>query len=204
MHASANADDPRTTVHVVATRPNRDTSRDTRIQRLLEDLRDNRFHGKQAEMARAIGVTPTTVSDMLSGKRGAGIDVLVLLADYLGISLDELVRGVPFRPDLLVVRNDRYPARAKAREQAREIFERADRAIAGHVYARAEDKPVEWWMRRIEEAQIEVRRELEDPEGTAKARDDVRARTAQTAMDDEASLAAAERDDASLSKRPRR
>lgn len=176
-------------------------ARNERLRRKLEQLRDERFGGNLSATARALGITPPTLSDILKQKRGVGLDVLVRLADFFSESLDVLVFGRPHPTVTLLVKDDRYEARAQARARARRIFDRADELIVGDLYARAEDKPVEWWMRRIEEAQLEARRELEDPEGAERARSSARARAAASADEDEAAMEAAAREDAALPRR---
>ena len=169
--------------------------RNERLRALLAKLCAERFEGNQAATARALGITGASLSDILAGKRGVGLGTLLLISDLVNESLDILVRGHPHRPEVRVERDDRYPARSRARARAREIFERADQAVATQAYARAEDKNEEWWMRRIEEAQVEARRELEDPEGFALAQEVGRRRAERTGDQDEAALAKAAADD---------
>lgn len=54
----------------------------------------------QREVAKAIGVSPTTVSDCESGKQAVGEAVLVKLANYLGVTPAYLRYGVSPTPSL--------------------------------------------------------------------------------------------------------
>ena len=43
------------------------------------------------ELADALGVTPQAVSKWKHGKTGPSIDTLIMIADYCGVTLDELI-----------------------------------------------------------------------------------------------------------------
>lgn len=67
--------------------------RNQRLRTTLTRLRDTKFGGNQAATARAIGITAASLSDILAGKRGVGIETLLLISDLVHVSLDVLVRG---------------------------------------------------------------------------------------------------------------
>lgn len=205
MLALANAHDfPSTVGPVGEPADETDVERNERLRAILDRLRIEKYDGNLSATARALGMAPPSLSDILKRKRGVGLDVLVLMAEYFDESLDVLVFGRPRLTGLSIERGDRYPERAEARRRARRIYEQADAQVAGQMYARAEGKPVEWWMRRIEEAQLEARRELEDPEGAEAARAASEAKARATAAADEAAMEAAAREDAALPPRARR
>lgn len=70
-------------------------ARDERLRRALQDLHDTRFKSNAA-LARALGVEGPTITEILNGKRGVGLEVMESLADLTGRSLDELA-GRPVR-----------------------------------------------------------------------------------------------------------
>ena len=49
----------------------------------------------QSQLAKAAGVSPSTIGMYEQGRREPSIDTLVAMADALGVSLDLLVRGKP-------------------------------------------------------------------------------------------------------------
>ena len=64
-------------------------------ERLDEVMFDAHLNGK--ELALAVGVRPTTIYNLLNGKRQPSIEVLVRLADYFKISADYLLGREPER-----------------------------------------------------------------------------------------------------------
>lgn len=96
----------------------------------LRKLRDERFGGVQAELARALDVTPTAVSDVLNRKRGPGLAMIIAIARESALSLDELVgldsrggRATPWR------KTSRWDARS---------------AEARRIYPKVSDSAWEW------------------------------------------------------------
>ncbi len=64
-------------------------------ERLDEVTFDTHLNGK--ELALAVGVRPTTVYNLLNGKRQPSIEVLVRFADYFKVSTDYLLGREPER-----------------------------------------------------------------------------------------------------------
>ena len=86
--------------------------RDDRIRTLLESLKTEQYKSTAA-LARALGVEPPTITEVLNGKRGVGLDLMIAIATLTGRSLDDLA-GVPRRRDKLAD----LPAWTKARAEA--------------------------------------------------------------------------------------
>lgn len=61
-----------------------------RLARGLERLRAER-HLSQSDIARVAQVSPSAISQAEAGRRGLSVDTLVLLAEGLGVSLDDLL-----------------------------------------------------------------------------------------------------------------
>jgi transcriptional regulator with XRE-family HTH domain len=62
--------------------------RDARLRGILRALRDH--HGSNAALARALKVEGPTVTEILNGKRGVGLEMIEAIADLTGRSLDDL------------------------------------------------------------------------------------------------------------------
>lgn len=62
--------------------------RDARLREILRALRDH--HGSNAALARALKVEGPTVTEILNGKRGVGLEMIEAIADLTGRSLDDL------------------------------------------------------------------------------------------------------------------
>lgn len=62
------------------------------IPKNIKHLR-NKFSKKQTEIAIFLGVAPNTYSNYENGNREIGIDDVIKLADYFGVSVESLVRG---------------------------------------------------------------------------------------------------------------
>ena len=56
----------------------------------------NRIGKTKAEIARLVGVKPSTISDWLAGRGFPRLETLNALADVLGVTQSELVEGVNF------------------------------------------------------------------------------------------------------------
>jgi transcriptional regulator with XRE-family HTH domain len=64
----------------------------TRVGAALRNVRAER-NVTQTELARAAGISPSAISQAERGRRGLSVDTLLRLADRLGMTLDELLRG---------------------------------------------------------------------------------------------------------------
>ncbi len=60
-----------------------------------ERIRQLRIQNRytQEAMAKALNIDRSLLSHIESGKRGCSLDILVLLSDFFGVSLDYLVLG---------------------------------------------------------------------------------------------------------------
>jgi transcriptional regulator with XRE-family HTH domain len=64
-------------------------------ERIFDLLKKQRK--KQGDLARALGVRPTTVSEWNTGKREPSGSLYEKIAEYFGVSLDYLITGRPSR-----------------------------------------------------------------------------------------------------------
>lgn len=64
-----------------------------RVRETVRHLVQTRYRGSQTDAARALGVAPTTVSTLLSGRTGPGLQLLEALRGITGRSLDDLLYG---------------------------------------------------------------------------------------------------------------
>lgn len=56
------------------------------------ELRDKKGV-KDADVARATNIFPSTLTDWKQGKSAPKVEKLLKIADFFGVTLDELVRG---------------------------------------------------------------------------------------------------------------
>ncbi len=47
----------------------------------------------QRELAKVCGVSPPLISQFISGKRVPKLETFKIMADYLGVTMDELLKG---------------------------------------------------------------------------------------------------------------
>lgn len=96
---------------------------------------DENFDGNQSKAAKILGVTQSTISGVMTGARGPGLGLLLLLRTKTGKSCDELLGVGPAPPVHLQERLQasldlevaRFRAEAKATlEEARALVARAD------------------------------------------------------------------------------
>lgn len=59
------------------------------------NVRRLRGRDKQATVARACGVSQSTIARIEQGQRLPAVDLLLALADYFGVTMDALVREPP-------------------------------------------------------------------------------------------------------------
>jgi transcriptional regulator with XRE-family HTH domain len=91
-------------------------TRDARLRELLRDLKENHYKSNAA-LARALGVEPPTVTEILNSKRGVGLELLEAIADLTGRSLDDLCGRAPARTGTLAAHGRWTAARADAERQ---------------------------------------------------------------------------------------
>ena len=82
------------------------------IGRLAEGLRRVRAERglSQSNLARLAGVSPSAISQAEGGHRGLGLDTVLVLAEALGIGLDDLLTA-PSAPGYVIARRDRTAPR---------------------------------------------------------------------------------------------
>lgn len=93
----ATATGPRTMFAPMAEKRTRNgkIARDARVRAILEELKATRFKSTAA-LARALHMEGPTITEFLQEKRGAGLDLLIAVADLTGQSVDALI-GRPVR-----------------------------------------------------------------------------------------------------------
>ena len=89
MQLVAKANTRGTTVPLMG-RPTLGSARNEVLRRLVRELLTADFGDTQAPAARAFGVSPATLSDFISGKKGAGNQLQDGLSKYLRRSLDQI------------------------------------------------------------------------------------------------------------------
>lgn len=62
-----------------------------RVKKLLVALIETQFGGKQTTAAKALGVSQSHISGVISGRTGPGMNLLVALRDWTGLSIDALL-----------------------------------------------------------------------------------------------------------------
>ena len=82
------------------------------IGRLAEGLRRLRKERRlsQSDVARVAGVSPSAISQAEAGRRGLGLDTVMVIADGFSIGLDELL-GASDSPGYVIARRDRSGSR---------------------------------------------------------------------------------------------
>lgn len=63
-----------------------------RLRAVARRVMNDHYGGKQVRLAKALGVTPTFVSEFLSGTRGAGLQMLIGLARFAPMETLEILR----------------------------------------------------------------------------------------------------------------
>lgn len=138
-------------------------SQNDAVRAVTRAIMDRDFEGKQLRAAPVFGVSQGYLGEFLSGRRGAGMKLLRGVANYAGVSIDQLMGNTgTVEGTVEVVRafaNERYPARAQAIALLVESGwsqEEADAAadsahLAGH---QAEGEPVLVWVDRLRAARM--------------------------------------------------
>lgn len=144
-----------------------DVDRAAAIRDQLRALREGQFGGNLSAMARAFGVTPAYLSDVLLEKRGVGMKILRALAKHTGQSIAGLIGEID-PADL----DDPYPARAEALS----LVQRALDYVRRHHYPDAGGRSPEWWLLEVREAEARIRRGelLDEPEREPPLRSEIR------------------------------
>lgn len=120
----------------------------------LKRVVDRDFGGNQSGAADKLGVSQGFISEVLSGKRGAGRKLIDSLCSYEGLSYEQAVGRAPVAR--VVELDARYPNRSRGIRAAMELieglaFDRADR-LAPRALQSKEDPSPEWWYQQIKAA----------------------------------------------------
>lgn len=65
------------------------------LRKLARSVLENHYDGNQSSLAGAMGVTPSFISEFLSGKRGAGLDLLRGLGKFRPLELLQIMQVDP-------------------------------------------------------------------------------------------------------------
>lgn len=119
----------------------------------------------QDEVAKAMGVSQATVSDIKNGRRGIGVKSLPALARLLGQTADQLLGGRPAPPPSReFVLDVRYPNRSSAVEAWRLL--RRDERAAERVLSMGMDSDADpepgLWFAHLELAEASIKAEDKD------------------------------------------
>jgi transcriptional regulator with XRE-family HTH domain len=76
-----------------------DEPRNEAVRAVVRDLMRDRYEGNLSATARAIGVSPSLLSELLSGRRGAGMRFVQKLSALTGRGVDGLIGGEPSYSD---------------------------------------------------------------------------------------------------------
>lgn len=125
----------------VGGRPAPDPADTERLKTALRTLRDERFRGSAAELAAALGLSQSGVSQLLSGRTSPSLATVRRLARLSGLTIGALLDGSTFEP---------LPHRALAAQIAADAGLPAAAIQAVLDEEATEDLPVLHWVRRIE------------------------------------------------------
>ena len=127
-----------------------DPEQSAAVRRLLQQLVNDDFKGNESATARALGVSQSLVYEMLSGIRGAGPRLIESIANYRGISFDEVVGRVVGESKDRVV-DALYPNRGQALSLATTLGYSAGAIRAVQSLARQDgcDISVRQWLELV-------------------------------------------------------
>jgi transcriptional regulator with XRE-family HTH domain len=125
----------------VGGRPNSEEDDVKRLQQALRKLRDDRFAGSGVELARALHLSQSGISQLLSGKTTPSLATVRRIARLCGLSIGDLLDGREAEP---------FPNRALAARLAHDagLPEHAIREVLAEAIT--EDLPAFTWLKRIE------------------------------------------------------
>lgn len=141
------------------------------------------------DLAKAVGVAGPSISQLRSGRNGAGLSMIGGFARVLGISMDELVARAaahaqehPLPPvaQTQVVRDDRYPNRAKALQAAELLGYSAEAraVVAGMALRSSVDPSPDEWLDEVRREDRRLRLGIGQPAApTAEEQAEAEART---------------------------
>lgn len=130
------------------------------IQAFVRRIMQTDFEGSISATARALGMAQSQLSDLLNDRRGLGLAGVERVADYAGVTIDEVVgRKPPQARSSSGVRRDL--AAELARDDA--VQEAAIQAVlAEELKPEDAQRSILWWARRMRfrEGEMETGREL--------------------------------------------
>ena len=117
-----------------------------RLQHTLRRLRDERFSGSAQQLARALSLSQSAVSQLISGRTTPSLGTLRRIARLSGLTIGALLDGAGAL--------DAFPHRALAAQIARDggLPEAAIQAVLASPAT--DDLPVLAWLKRIEATSI--------------------------------------------------
>ena len=145
----------------------------------------------KAMLARALDVSAAHVTNLTKNGRGGGASIEAAVAELLGMTVDELRRrakaefGHVGLPEITVVKDDRYPNRARAVEFMRDqVLPETIARILSEAHRSHTDLPAKAWADLIAAEDVRVRWELDHPAELAAAeeRDDEELRAMEERM----------------------
>jgi plasmid maintenance system antidote protein VapI len=127
------------------------------VRRRIEDVIHRDFDGVELQASLGLNIPQQSINHLRRGRGSLGILTIIRLADYLGISVDELIgrqEPMPRHQETIHPRYeaDQYPERARAATIATELGysdEAIKRACADHM-SRGEQVPAAAWLERIQ------------------------------------------------------
>lgn len=99
-------------------RPSLSESEADAVRSVLRSLRDERYQGNATALARALVVTQSAVSQILSRSNKPSYMIATVVAELLGVDTRDVLRGEVKAPP----RSDAYPARATALARLRGLL----------------------------------------------------------------------------------
>lgn len=138
-----------------------------RLREAMKRARDELFGGSVTALATALERKQPSISDFINNRGGASFETARRFAVLVHQNVTELIGpadddpDVPPPPVLEIVRDDRYPSRAKAAQAARllGLDERAIADVLGVALDADEDPGERYWFKLIERRH----EELNDP-----------------------------------------
>lgn len=144
------------------------------MRQLVRVLVKRDFAGVVSSAAVKWGVTQAYVSDLLAGKKGAGMKLLSGIAAQSGLTFDQILGRAPIEPPPVVFEPvDRYANRTAAVTFARidGVDERAVDQLLSIQHHSAEDPPAQWWLDQLRAIEARLRFEQKDPGAVAHERE---------------------------------
>lgn len=152
------------------------------VEKMRELLNSAEFLGNKTKLAKALGISQPSVSNLLLEKNSPAFETAERVAELAKMDVWELLGTKKPAGERVVEYDERYPNLQAAITFARAdgIAEKAIERVRSEAYSMNEDPHPRVWLRRIEDEAIAVRREelglAQDVEREKEARDRDRAR----------------------------